>query len=796
MKPWLKALCAAMLALGIVVAAAYVSGVLVLWSLGLSLAQLRIDLIYNTLWVLDRPDLQPVATRIRVWTLIGVAVPVVLGGGLGAWCRRWQRANWPTPVPPFARLGDGARWWSYRRGRGIALASRWGRSTSAPDASVLVVGRRAPASLVTTLRHVQGPVLVIDPGGHLYAETAGWRAKDGHPVLQIALFGGCHGWNPLQPAWTKDGWSDPALRAIAACWYPRHAQRNALLASQVQHAFVALVHVVHDVLHAAGEGETRVSPVDLFRLCRWHANHRSLAALASHPALSSATRIALGEWRGLDQATIARIWQELRGPLEPFASWNPDRDAIARHGDLCGGHDPRRVTIYLDIPGDRGEEARPLIETFVNQWQARVAYRAPKVKPLVILNSLRTFPPLACLTEGPQALRWLVSTAGLDTLPGLYGKATTALLRRFDLCVVQPPPERDWAEAQAPVCDAFIRAHAPDKHRLTCLSPCADDLMTLRRGEQAVMVPSGHRAVRCAIPRPPRRRLPPPPELQGDLMPVPLPIGMLIAALLAACRSLPPTAPEPTAYNPCHAQPSVTTKTLTLREACLGPHRFRLPSNLYDGQRGQDNDIDTIYMSIQWPSLQPLPMGIDQHDDPHTFLSSITINASYLSRIADEDYPRHLWKTIQPLNPSDPEQRADPSENLDLRIKGKPLYGLIPYYADFDRLKTYYRKVYGPDTRAHEPDVNDDWFVRFDPEGVPTTVIICSSRRLPNGVHLERDQLVDDIARDGSRALCRHKFLIPEYKVYVSMHYMRVLMPHWEQIEASVRALLKNGEIQ
>lgn len=125
----------------------------------------------------------------------------------------------------------------------------------------------------------------------------------------------------------------------------------------------------------------------------------------------------------------------------------------------------------------------------------------------------------------------------------------------------------------------------------------------------------------------------------------------------------------------------------------------------------------------------------------------------YPSLLTDEQirvWPRS-W--IEPFDPSDATHRANPRENLDLRIKGDPIHGLTPYYTDFGALKRYYKKLYGPHTRAGEPEssMNDDWFVDMGADGIPRAI--------------------------------------------VELHYQRLVMPDWRRIETRIRTLLREGEI-
>jgi hypothetical protein len=227
----------------------------------------------------------------------------------------------------------------------------------------------------------------------------------------------------------------------------------------------------------------------------------------------------------------------------------------------------------------------------------------------------------------------------------------------------------------------------------------------------------------------------------------------------------------------------------------LGRHKFRLPMNLFEGQNGSNPRGLAFDLAWPWPGLRPLPMGVNYHDDMTLFVSTVVASIDHVDKIDDDDYAMLLQKQIQPRS-ENPKLRADPRTNLHMRIKGGPVFGLTPYYVDFDRLAKYVHDLYGPDSPAGDPEssMNEDWYIRFDENGKPLTLISCTSTQIPNGTRIENGHIVDTPV-NGRRAICGHMFLIPEYKVWVNVRYQRVMMYDWKRVEDLVIETLRRAQV-
>ncbi|HEY4293251.1 hypothetical protein [Luteibacter sp.] len=792
MMPW-WCFGAGLACLGTLAVAPYVAGASILVVLGLSMAQLEYGLAYLYWQSLDLPAFQPYATRIRWAGGIGFLIaPSTWGGWM---CRCWWQGRERRSLAPKPCFDSPAtirrdRTWSCPD-QPLLSRHRMRRIALPKSESLLLAAPGYPATyavLKDALRDIQGPLLVIDLEGSLHAATAGWRAGRGEVVRLSPFGGGGRPWNPLAKAWTPQGLCPRILDELAACWYPERGSMDRALVSHVRRLFVALVGAADDVLRASGE-TVPPAPGDLWQLdaCKddVEATRSYLRALARLPALRAPVRTALEACAALDDNALRRITSRLRTRLAVFAPASID---AGTRGSGLSLAEPATATVYLDIPYASRDEVVPVIEAFVAQWLPSVRHHAPTVA----IHAADLLPPMPFLTHTDTDLRCLASVRSMAALFAGHDGETTALARRFGVLALHAPGERALAEREAVAVGRYMAAQTAGSARNTPVS--VDDLLALRAQDQIVVSRSLLSPVRCRILASARSAPTPPMESQGEAMSFPKPLAALLASLVAGC-SAPAPLGTASAERPLSGVPVSRTDD-HLRHARLGPQRFRLSKTLFKGLHQPKGDGSSISFILRWPSLEPWPADVYIYRDQNTFLSSLRITINHLDRLTDEQYRARLKRNIEPIVPDDPMQRADPADNLDLRIKGEPVHGLTPYYTDFAKLKRFYLALYGPDTRAGEPDSssNDDWYLDMGSDGIPRTVITCSPAVIPDGVVIENGQLrhKPEVFR---RATCDHSFLIPEYKARVNLSYQRAVMPDWQRIETSVRDILRQGEV-
>lgn len=270
----------------------------------------------------------------------------------------------------------------------------------------------------------------------------------------------------------------------------------------------------------------------------------------------------------------------------------------------------------------------------------------------------------------------------------------------------------------------------------------------------------------------------------------PLPWLLAIACLAAAaCGS--GAAPPPAAEASRPMTPTDANAGERMVEVHLGPHRFRIASNYFDIERGQDAQ-GFMRLILRWPELAPLPAGTHYLSGGESERArNIDISPDYIDRVPLQT---SLERDLISNTDSEQERRENPTLNPDLRIHGDPVHGLTPYYTDFAKVDAYYRARYGKhgDTAAqrHSP-FNNDWLVGRDAQGTLTTVIKCTSREEPEGARIVEGRL--ELLDAPMLPSCSHSFLMPRYGANVRVSYQRIFVRDWKRIEQRIREIFDNG---
>lgn len=269
--------------------------------------------------------------------------------------------------------------------------------------------------------------------------------------------------------------------------------------------------------------------------------------------------------------------------------------------------------------------------------------------------------------------------------------------------------------------------------------------------------------------------------------------SLLAFACLAAAACTSGAVPPRTDEESRPMKPADASAGERLVEVDLGPHRFRIPANYFDIERGQDAQ-GFMRLILRWPELAPLPPGVHYLSGGEIDRArNIDISPNYIDRVPLQTRLDREW--ISGIE-SEQELRENPTLNPELRIEAAPVYGLTPYYTDFAKVDAYYFKRYGkkdiPATDRHSL-FNNDWFVARDADAVLTTIIKCTSREEPEGARIVDGQLqLLDAPRLPS---CTHAFIMPKYGTYVQVSYLRIFMRDWRRIEQRIRGIFDDGHL-
>ena len=217
--------------------------------------------------------------------------------------------------------------------------------------------------------------------------------------------------------------------------------------------------------------------------------------------------------------------------------------------------------------------------------------------------------------------------------------------------------------------------------------------------------------------------------------------------------------------------------------ACIGPYQLELPQNYYYNQKGPEHD-GSFALALEYPSLEPFKPGERINLTVDVSVRSVTIRYSYVDRVTPQEVLRRAYTAREG-------REDDPSASLRGRIVGEPLHGLVPYYVDMDKVRSYYQgKGYREDAPVMRADLwHTDWFVARDASGEISQIIKCTPREITeSGVEYRDGKMVKK--KVYGFAECGQTFIIEELSTVVDVNYPREGLANWQRMEARARALL------
>src|SRR5690606_20750683 len=217
-------------------------------------------------------------------------------------------------------------------------------------------------------------------------------------------------------------------------------------------------------------------------------------------------------------------------------------------------------------------------------------------------------------------------------------------------------------------------------------------------------------------------------------------LAPLLGCLLAACSVQTNSQENTMGLDPATAAYQEYGYNDRPVEARLGPHRYPIPANYFRDQIGPDFQ-GNFSLLLQWPDLKPLPPGERSRQDMETFAKQITISPDYIDRVPMEGL---LEKSIQSHSAKDSLAYQNPRERLDLRDAQAPVFGLVPYHVNHDRLAAYEKQqeqVFGFPSNARLEDTWD-WYVARDAKGAVSTVSKCDSLLQHDGFIIQGERVI------------------------------------------------------
>ncbi|WP_294994921.1 hypothetical protein [uncultured Stenotrophomonas sp.] len=219
-----------------------------------------------------------------------------------------------------------------------------------------------------------------------------------------------------------------------------------------------------------------------------------------------------------------------------------------------------------------------------------------------------------------------------------------------------------------------------------------------------------------------------------------------------------------------------------LKQACVGPYLLELPQNYYYNQMGPEHD-GSFALVLEYPSLEPFKPGERINLSVDVSVRSVTIRYSYVDRVTPQEVLRRAYTPWEG-------REDDPSASLQGRIIGETVHGLVPYYVDMDKVRSYFRtQGYRENAPVMKAGAHFDWYVSRDASGAVNQLIECTPREISeSGVEYRDGKMVKKNVH--GFAYCNQTFIIDDLDTVVRVRYSREGLADWKRIEARSRALL------
>lgn len=254
--------------------------------------------------------------------------------------------------------------------------------------------------------------------------------------------------------------------------------------------------------------------------------------------------------------------------------------------------------------------------------------------------------------------------------------------------------------------------------------------------------------------------------------------------------------PARAATSPCDPKPAAPRRWSGYDDkpvdACLGPHRYRIPANYFRDQIGPDFQ-GNFSLTVQWPGLQPVPPGERETQDWAQQSKHVEISPYYVDRVPIET---RLKKSIEPPSADSYYHDYHPARRLDLMDRQPARFSLTPYHVNAAKFKAFHERrslMNGYPVRARLEET-EDWYLGHDAQGRLATVIKCGSHLEPDGLAMQGDQLVEDGARRVPG--CTQTIVMVEAKLRIDIGYRRVLLKDWKRFEDRTRQLFAQYRVR
>jgi type IV secretion system protein VirD4 len=463
---------AAFLALIMLVAGDYFSGLLTLLFLRLDPGLLEWNTYLGYLRALNLPEVQPYLGRVKAGGYIGFGLPALLWLMALYFLARRKKPSIHGDAR-FAHAGDLSRHGLLKpsvngilvgkfKGDLVRLSGQQFVILAAPTRSGKGVG-----VVIPNLLEYRESVVVLDIKQENYELTSGWRASQGQEVYLFNPFAEnrhTHRWNPLSYVSQDPAFRVSDLMSIAAMLYPDGSDEQKFWVSQARNAFMAFT---------------------LFLFGKWDDDEKNgiPLQLRNKPTLGAVYRLSSGDGSDLRQlyqllaqqtfldgnaqAAFANLLSQANETFasilgtfkEPLNAWiNPVLDAATSEDDfLLTDVRKKKMTIYIGIQPNKLAESRLIVNLFFSQLINLNTKELPQNNPalkhqcLLLMDEFTSIGKVEIIASAVSYMagynmRLLPVIQSMSQLDATYGKdVSRTLITNHALQIVFAPREQQDA---------------------------------------------------------------------------------------------------------------------------------------------------------------------------------------------------------------------------------------------------------------------------------------------------------------------------------------------------------------
>ncbi len=450
----------------------YLAGYLTLVFLQLEPGTIRYDTWWTYARVIDLPQVQAHAGRIKAAGVLGFGAPLAAYAALLAVILKPAKASIHGDAR-FASGGELARHGLFKTsGNGIVVGKFNGKLLRLAGQQFVVLAAptrsgKGVGIVIPNLLDYRESMVVLDIKQENFQLTSGWRASQGHEVFLFNPFAEdrrSHRWNPLSYVSPDPAFRISDLQAIAAMLYPDGADEHKFWVSQARNAFVALSLYLFenfDALRQQGAPPTMLQFPTIGRLYRLSSGDGSnlreyLKSLSTRAFLSDAGRVAFANLLSQADETFASIMGTFKEPLNAWI--NPVLDAATSDNDfMLGDVRRKRMTIYIGIQPNKLAESRLIVNLFFSQLINVNTRELPQANPalkhqcLLLMDEFTAIGKVAIIANAVSYMagynmRLLPIIQSMAQLDATYGKdVSRTILTNHALQILYAPREQQDA---------------------------------------------------------------------------------------------------------------------------------------------------------------------------------------------------------------------------------------------------------------------------------------------------------------------------------------------------------------